>query len=91
MTRPDDHGEPALSSEHGVCSASPGTADAYDWGFCWKVWDALRNAAYNGINLDVALRDTALGDTPAHRNNGSWNDGVPIAPLTIQDEALNTP
>ena len=61
-------------------------ADAYAWRFCWKVWDVLRNAAYNGIDLDVAL-----GDAPAHRNNDSWNDGVSIAPLTIQDEAPINP
>jgi hypothetical protein len=82
LTEPDHHGTPALSSGHGVCAAPRGHADAYDWGFCWKVWDALRSAALDGTD-----RGLALGDTPEHRSNGTWSDGVPIAPLHIQDEA----
>ena len=38
LTYDDSHGLPALSSAHGVCAAFPGTANAYDWNFCWKVW-----------------------------------------------------
>ena len=86
MTFPDDHGRPPLSSRHGVCAASPGTADAYDWNFCWRTWDALRNAAYFGTD-----RDLALGDTPENRNLGVWSDGVPIVSLEIQDHAPITP
>jgi hypothetical protein len=82
MTRADTHGTPALSSVHGVCAAPPGTADAYDWNFCWKVWDALRSTAAAGDSAQFAL-----GDTPEHRSNGLWSDGTPVAPLTIQDAA----
>jgi hypothetical protein len=82
LTEPDHHGDPALSSGHGVCSAPPDRADAYDWGFCWKVWDALRSAALDGTD-----REYALGATPEHRSNGTWSDGVPVVPLRIQDEA----
>ena len=49
-----------------------GEANAYDWEFCWKVWDALRSCAFTGSDCDLAL-----GDTPQHRSNGTWSDGVP--------------
>ena len=50
MTSPDDHGTPALSSAHGVCAGPIGRfrVDAYDYGFCWRSWDALRSCAYTG-------------------------------------------
>jgi pimeloyl-ACP methyl ester carboxylesterase len=80
MTRPDRHGTPALSSTHGVCTGR--SADAYDWNFCWKVWDALQECAYFNRYCRYAL-----GNTPEHRNLGRWSDGRPIIPLTIQDRA----
>jgi hypothetical protein len=78
MTEPDNHGLPPLSSVHGVCTSHPGQADAYDWNFCWKVWDALRSCALTNTDCQYAL-----GDTPQHRSNGVWSDGVPVAPLKI--------
>jgi dienelactone hydrolase len=83
MTHPDGHGAPPLSSGHGVCASWPGTADAYDWGFCWRTWDALRSAAEDGTD-----RAYALGDTPEQRSIGAWSDGVAVVPLTVEDEAL---
>ena len=59
-----------------------GTANTYDWGFCWKVWDALRSCAYAHVNCPYAL-----GNTPEHRFIGTWSDGVPIIGLKIQDRA----
>jgi hypothetical protein len=82
MTVPDDHGTPPLTAEHGVCASEPGTANAYDWNFCWKVWDALRDFAYYGTH-----RRYALGDTRRHRSNGRWSDGVPIEPLRVRNRA----
>jgi pimeloyl-ACP methyl ester carboxylesterase len=82
LTHTDSHGTPALSSAHGVCAGGPGTADAYDWNFCWKVWDELRRCAYHGIACPYAL-----GDTRKHRFLGRWSDGVPVTPLKIQDKA----
>ena len=82
MTLPDHHGQPQLSATHGVCAAQQGQADAYDWNFCWKVWDALRSAAYDGTD-----RRYALGDTVQQRSNGAWSDGVPVAPLRVQGAA----
>jgi hypothetical protein len=82
MVEPDDHGTPSLGAGHGVCAAYPGTADAYDWSFCWKVWDALRDFAYYGIH-----RRYALGNTRRHRSNDHWSDGVPVEPLKIRNRA----
>jgi len=82
LTSVDDHGSPTLRAPHGVCSDSPGPPDAYDWGFCWKSWDALRACA-----LEEELCRTALGDTPRHRHIGTWSDGVPIIGLKIQEQA----
>jgi hypothetical protein len=82
MLSADTHGDPDLTAEHGVCASPRGKANAYDWRFCWKTWDALRSCAYS--------RDWcryALGDTRQHRSNGRWSDGVAVAPLKIQDDA----
>ena len=84
--RPTRTANRPLSSAHGVCTAQQGTADAYDWKFCWKVWDALRSCAYAGRACRYAL-----GDTPQHRSIGSWSDGVPITRLKIQDVAPIAP
>ena len=86
LTHPDDHGTPALSSKHGVCAARAGEADAYDWNFCWKVWDALRAAAAGD-----PLSPAAISGSAAHRDNGSWSDGTPIAPLVVRHEAPIAP
>lgn len=89
LTHTDAHGTPPLSSDHGVAGGSPdpegavwGTIDAYDYYFVWKVWDALRNAAYYGTD-----REYALAGTPEHRYTGTWSDGTPVIPLKIQDHA----
>jgi hypothetical protein len=82
LTYPDAHGEPALSSRHGVCAAPIGHADTYDWNFCWKVWDALRSAANDGDGHAYAP-----GNTRRHRNNGRWSDGTPIRRLKVRATA----
>jgi hypothetical protein len=84
LTHTDGHGEPPLSSTHGVCAGGPHSSvpDAYDWNFCWKVWDALRTCALEGTGCRYAL-----GDTHRHRSHGRWSDGVAVTPLTIQDAA----
>ena len=71
LTHTDDHGLPTLSSGHGVCAAGRptiafGVPNAYDWNFCWKVWDALQSCAYSR----KWCRD-ALGNTPEHRSMGA--------------------
>jgi pimeloyl-ACP methyl ester carboxylesterase len=88
LTSHDAHGAPALAAIHGVCAADsrPGAShdpvNAYDWGFCWKVFDALRSCAYAKVNCRYAL-----GDTPEHRYIGTWSDGVPIIGLKVQNRA----
>jgi len=83
LTSVDRHGKPALLAPHGVCAGGGGRpVDAYDWGFCWKAWDALRSCA-----LKKKQCSTALGDTPQHRYIGTWSDGVPIIGLKIQKRA----
>ena len=42
----------------------------------------LRSCAYHGTDCRYAL-----GNTRQHRSNGRWSDGVPVAPLKIQDAA----
>jgi hypothetical protein len=82
LTETDGHGSPTLSSGHGVCMSPRGHADAFDWGFCWKVWDALRSCALSNTDCQYAL-----GPSTEHRSNGTWSDGVPIKPLKIQVSA----
>ena len=85
LTSEDNHGQPALTSDHGVCGGPyNGTlsVDAYDWGFCWRTFDALRNCAYEGKDCEYAL-----GDTPQNRYIGTWTDGTPIIGLKIQTTA----
>jgi hypothetical protein len=92
LAYPDARGEPPLAAGHGVCGAgnSPelgiGPADAYDWNFCWKVFDALRSCALSGDDCNYAL-----GNTNKHRSTGRWSDGTPIVPLKIQDAAPIAP
>ena len=89
LTHTDAHGEPALSSDHGVCEAGGpqfGDPNAYDWNFCWKVWDALRTCALDDKNCNYAL-----GDTRRHRSMGRWSDGTKVAKLKIRDSAPIVP
>lgn len=80
LTSEDNYGSPALTSDHGVCTSTP--TDAYDWGFCWRAWDALKDCADTGNNCEYAL-----GDTPKNRYIGTWSDGVPIIGLKVQSQA----
>ena len=82
MLYPDDHGSPRMRAQHGVCTSWPLPEDAYDYYFCWKQFDALRSAAFDGTDEQYAL-----GDTPEHRFNGVWSDGVPVRELKIQKAA----
>lgn len=79
LTRTDRHGTPVLTSEHGVSAGGPGEANAYDWNFVWRTWDALRSCAYDGV------------DCTYDRSLGAWSDGVPVLPLVIQDAAPIVP
>jgi hypothetical protein len=79
----DDHGGPALGAGHGVCAGGVETrTDAYDWGFCWREWDALRSCALSDRRCGYAL-----GDSRRHRYIGTWSDGVPIIGLKVRGHA----
>jgi hypothetical protein len=86
LTHTDDHGRPPLDSAHGVCTggrrSASGEPDAYDWSFCWKVWDAIRSCA-----LEHRYCRYALGPTRRHRSIGRWSDGVPVTPLAVRNRA----
>lgn len=82
LTSEDDHGDPALTSDHGVCTGAGTAVDAYDWGFCWRVWDALKHCAYDRRDCE-----SAIGSTPQNRHIGLWSDGTPIFGLKIQTTA----
>lgn len=89
LTHTDSHGTPPLSSAHGVCAGGPGfggPANAYDWNFCWKVWDALQTCAYYTRDCSYAL-----GNSHNHRFLGRRSDGVPVIPLKVQDTAPISP
>jgi hypothetical protein len=92
LTSDDSHGRPALLAIHGVC-AGPGApdtttrtgqfpVDAFDWGFCWRSFDALRACVLYGTDCRYAL-----GNTPQNRYIGTWSDGVPIVALKIRSRA----
>lgn len=86
MTQSDHWGTPALSSAHGVCASNPGTANTYDWRFCWRDWDALRSCAYKEKNCHLAL-----GTGPRHRWLGRWSDGTPVVRLIARKTAPLAP
>ena len=68
-----------MRADHGVCTSWPLPKDAYDYYFCWKQFDALRSAAFDGTDEQYAL-----GDTPEHRFNGVWSDSIRVRELKIQ-------
>ena len=89
LTHTDDHGNPDVGRHPrrmriggDPALGNFGPPNAYDWNFCWKVWDALRSCAYRGKYCRYAL-----GNTREHRSLGRWSDGVPVKPLKIRDAA----
>ena len=96
LTAPDAHGTPALSAPHGVCAARKGLADAYDWNFCWKAWDALRDCAYFGTRCNYALGDTPRAplQRPLERrrpDRPAENSGRRADPALTQPRAGGSP
>ena len=85
LTHTDDHGQPTLAAVHGVCAAgSSGSRQAQRLRLELLLEGLGRTAscAYEGTDCRYAL-----GNTRRHRSLGSWSDGVPVAPLKIQDAA----
>lgn len=54
--------------------------DALDYYCLWKLFDALTDAAFYGLN-----REYALGNTPEQRYMGVWSDGTPVKEMIVTD------
>jgi hypothetical protein len=76
----DYYGYPDLVSDHNAPAELSGTSsvDALDWYGFWKLGDALRDCGFLGTSCA-----TALGNTAAQRNMGTWSDGVAVAQLQV--------
>jgi len=73
----DNHGTLPLSSNHFAPNAPP--VNALDYLGYWKLSDALMDLAFYGRNGDYAL-----GGGDNQTSLGSWDDGVPVKPLTLR-------
>ena len=82
----DKYGFPALRADHSapltptIPLAGFGKTDAMDYYSTWKLFDALTEYAFYGIN-----REYCLGNTPEQRFMGYWSDGAPVKELKITD------
>ena len=85
LTHTDDHGDPALSSNHGVCAGGSQPAQRRRLRLELLLEGLGRTAQLRVLEEELPLRARR---TPAeHRSKGRWSDGVPIKPLKIQDGA----
>ena len=82
IQRSDNYGFPALVADHftPVCFPNSTLVDAMDYYSTWKLFDALTDYAFYGIN-----RDYCLGNTSQQRFMGLWSDGVPVKELVVTD------
>jgi acetyl esterase/lipase len=81
----DAHGTPDLVADHYAPAANPSGGamsgiDALDWWGLWQTFDGLTDCAFFGTSCAFGL-----GNTPEHRNMGTWSDGVAVTPMTILD------
>lgn len=82
IQRSDSHGFPGLVADHlaPVCIPNSTLVDSMDYFSTWKLFDALTDYAFYGIN-----RDYCLGNTSQQRFMGLWSDGVPVKELVVTD------
>ena len=82
IQRTDGYGSPALVANHlaPLCISDDTWVDAMDYYSTWKLFDALIDYAFYGINYDFCL-----GNTPEQRFMGYWSDGTPVKELIITD------
>lgn len=82
IQRTDRYGSPALVADHlaPVCIPHTRMVDAMDYYSTWKLFDALTDFAFYGINQAYCL-----GDTPEQRYMGLWSDGTPVKELFVTD------
>jgi len=80
----DTYGDPDLVADHlaPVCisDVSHPTVDAMDFYSTWKLFDALTDFAFYGLNGEYCL-----GNTPEQRFMGLWSDGTPVKELIVTD------
>jgi len=78
----DTYGEPDLLANHlaPLCYPNSSTVDAMDYYSTWKLFDALTDYAFYGVN-----RDYCLGNTTQQRYMGLWSDGIPVKELIVTD------
>lgn len=78
----DTYGEPDLVGDHTapVCLPFFDTVDAMDYYSTWKLFDALTDYAFYGINEEYCL-----GNTTQQRYMGQWSDGTPVNELIVTD------
>ncbi len=78
----DTYGEPDIVADHlaPVCLPFFSTVDAMDYYSTWKLFDALTDYAFYGINGEYCL-----GNTPEQRFMGLWSDGTPVNELIVTD------
>ena len=82
LTPPDAHGTPALTAPHGCAPPGRDSPTPTTGTSAGKPGTPCAAAPTTGCDCKYAL-----GNTRQHRSNGRWSDGVPIAPLKIQDAA----
>lgn len=82
IQRTDRHGEPALVADHGapLCIPESSTVNAMDYYSTWKLFDALTDYAFYGIEQNYCL-----GNTTEQRFMGYWSDAVPVKELIVTD------
>lgn len=80
----DTYGSPALRADHLAPLCVPytigNTVNAMDYYSTWKLFDALTDYAFYGINQEYCL-----GNTTEQRFMGVWSDGRPVNELIITD------
>lgn len=80
----DTYGHPDLVADHFAPVCLPqlfsDTVDAMDYFSTWKLFDALTDYAFYGINEEYCL-----GNTPEQRYMGMWSDGTFVNELVVTD------
>jgi hypothetical protein len=80
----DKYGTPDILGDHMAPVCLPkflsNTVDAMDYYSTWKLFDALTDYAFYGLN-----KEYCLGDTPEQRFMGLWSDDTPVKELIVTD------
>ncbi len=78
----DTYGEPDIVADHiaPICIPFSETVDAMDYYCTWKLFDALTDYAFYGIN-----KEYCLDNTTQQRFMGLWSDATPVKELIITD------